>query len=65
MAAVTDDMDAEHAASLRRRHLIRFGEDTLRPRPLRIRLIIEPEAARGGSLPVTASRKTPRIKAAP
>jgi hypothetical protein len=30
MAAVTDDMDAEHAASLRRRYLIRFEEDTLR-----------------------------------
>jgi aquaporin Z len=41
MATVTDDMDAEHAASLRRRYLIRFEEDTLRPRPLWIRLIIE------------------------
>ena len=41
MATVTDGMDAEHAASLRRRYLIRFEEDTLRPRPLWIRLIIE------------------------
>jgi len=41
MAAVTDDMDADHAASLRRRYLIKFEEDTLRPRPLWIRLIIE------------------------
>jgi hypothetical protein len=65
MAAVTDDMDAEHAASLRRRCLIRFEEDTLRPRPLRIRLIIEREAAQGGTLPVTGSPKTPQIKEAP
>jgi Glycerol uptake facilitator and related permeases (Major Intrinsic Protein Family) len=41
MAKATADMDAEHAASLRRRYLIRFEEDTLRPRPLWIRLIIE------------------------
>jgi aquaporin Z len=41
MATVTDDMDAEHAASLGCRYLIRFEEDTLRPRPLWIRLIIE------------------------
>ncbi len=41
MADVTADMDAEHAASLRRRYLIQFEEDTLRPRPLWIRLIIE------------------------
>ncbi len=34
-------MDAEHAASLQRRYLIRFEEDTLRQRPLWIRLIIE------------------------
>jgi aquaporin Z len=34
-------MDSEHAASLGRRYLIRFEEDTLRQRPLRIRLIIE------------------------
>jgi len=65
MAAVTADMDAEHAASLRRRHLIRFEEDTLRPRPLRIRLIIEREAAQGGALPVTARSKTPQIREAP
>jgi len=41
MADVTADMDAEHAASLGRRYLIKFEEDTLRPRPLWIRLIIE------------------------
>jgi len=41
MADVTADLDAEHAASLRRRYLIQFEEDTLRPRPLWIRLIIE------------------------
>ena len=41
MADATADMDAEHAASLRRRYLIQFEEDTLRPRPLWIRLIIE------------------------
>jgi len=41
VADVTTGMDAEHAASLRRRYLIQFEEDTLRPRPLWIRLIIE------------------------
>ncbi len=41
MADATADMDADHAASLRRRYLIQFEEDTLRPRPLWIRLIIE------------------------
>ncbi|HTS95711.1 MAG TPA: aquaporin [Streptosporangiaceae bacterium] len=41
MADVTDNTDAEHEAALRRRYLIRFEEDTLRPRPLWIRLIIE------------------------
>ena len=41
MADVTTDMDADHAASLGRRYLIRFEEDTLRQRPLWIRLIIE------------------------
>jgi len=40
MADATD-MDSEHAASLQRRYLIRFEEDTLRQRPLWIRLIIE------------------------
>ena len=39
--AGTDSTDAEHAASLGRRYLIRFEEDTLRQRPLWIRLIIE------------------------
>jgi aquaporin Z len=41
MATATEDMDAEHAASLGRRYLVRFEEDTRRPRPLWIRLIIE------------------------
>jgi aquaporin Z len=41
MATDTSDADAEHAAALRRRYLIRFEEDTLRQRPLWIRLIIE------------------------
>ena len=42
MAGVAaNGMDAEHAASLGRRYLIRFEEDTLWPRPLWIRLMIE------------------------
>jgi len=41
MADVTSDIDTEHAQSLGRRYLIRFEEDTLRQRPLWIRLIIE------------------------
>jgi len=42
MAGVsTDGMDADHGASLGRRYLVRFEEDTLRQRPLWIRLIIE------------------------
>jgi len=41
MADVAADADAEHAQSLGRRYLIRFEEDTLRQRPLWIRLIIE------------------------
>ena len=41
MANATADTNAEHEAALRRRYLIRFEEDTLRPRPLWIRLIIE------------------------
>jgi len=41
MADVTAGMDDEHALSLGRRYLIRFEEDTLRSRPLWIRLIIE------------------------
>jgi len=53
MAKVTGDMDAEHAASLGRRYLIRFEEDTLRQRPLWIRLIIELAAAEGGDLPMS------------
>ena len=41
MATATEGMDAEREAALGRRYLIRFEEDTLRPRPLWIRLIIE------------------------
>ena len=41
MASTTDDMDAGHADLLRHRYLVRFEEDTLRQRPLWIRLIIE------------------------
>ena len=41
MANVTIDADADHEAAARRRYLIRFEEDTLRQRPLWIRLIIE------------------------
>ena len=41
MANLTDDMDIEHAESLGRRYLLRFEKDTLRSRPLWIRLIIE------------------------
>lgn len=41
MATATKGTDADHAATLQRRYLIRFEEDTLRQRPLWIRLIIE------------------------
>ena len=41
MAGTTTDPDSEHRAALGRRYLIRFEEDTLRQRPLWIRLIIE------------------------
>ena len=41
MATATKDADAEHISSMQRRYLIRFDEDTLRQRPLWIRLIIE------------------------
>ncbi len=41
MATATKGMDAEREAALGRRYLIRFEEDTLRQRPLWIRLIIE------------------------
>src|SRR5260370_36792752 len=41
MAEATGQMDQEHADALRRRYLIRFEEDTLRQRPLWIRVIIE------------------------
>ena len=40
MANVTGDTDAEQADSLRRHYLLRFEVDTLRSRPLWIRLII-------------------------
>ncbi len=41
MATATEDMGAEREAALGRRYPIRFEEDTLRQRPLWIRLIIE------------------------
>jgi aquaporin Z len=41
MADITTDPDREHTAALGRHYLIRFEEDTLRQRPLWIRLIIE------------------------
>lgn len=41
MATAAKDADAERVASMQRRYLIRFDEDTLRQRPLWIRLIIE------------------------
>ncbi len=33
--------DEQHAAEMRRRYLIRFEEDTLRSRPLWVRVIVE------------------------
>src|ERR1017187_4978693 len=41
MGGTQDPMDPEHAAALRRRYLVDFETDTLRSRPLRIRVIIE------------------------
>src|SRR5262245_14345768 len=41
MAHPAADTDEQHAQAARRRYLIRFEEDTLRQRPLWIRLIIE------------------------
>lgn len=41
MATATKGTDADRTASLHHRYLIRFEEDTLRQRPLWIRLIIE------------------------
>src|SRR5499427_794688 len=41
MADITTDPDKEHTAAVSRNYLIRFEEDTLRQRPLWIRLIIE------------------------
>ena len=41
MAATVNGQDDDHAAALRRRYLIKFEEDTLKQRPLWIRLIIE------------------------
>jgi aquaporin Z len=40
-SAAGDQEEQRHAAALSRRYLIRFEEDTLKSRPLRIRLIIE------------------------
>lgn len=41
MAGTEDQMDAGHEAALKRHYLIDFEEDTLRERPLWIRVIIE------------------------
>jgi hypothetical protein len=41
MTTTDGQMDNDQAAMLRRRYLIRFEEDTLRERPLLIRVIIE------------------------
>jgi len=41
MADAVGAQEAEHAAAVRRRYLVRFEEDTLRERPLWIRLIVE------------------------
>ena len=41
MADTTTDPDSEHSATHRRHYLMWFEEDTLRQRPLWIRLIIE------------------------
>src|SRR5437764_6846427 len=41
MAGVMTDQQDDHAAAVRRRYLLRFEEDTLKQRPLWIRLIIE------------------------
>jgi aquaporin Z len=41
MANPQDDRDEQHAAAVRRRYLIDFEEDTLKSRPLWIRVIIE------------------------
>jgi|HubBroStandDraft_3_1064219.scaffolds.fasta_scaffold25002_2 aquaporin Z len=41
VATDVNDVSAEHSALVRRRYLIQFEEDTLRQRPLWIRLIIE------------------------
>jgi hypothetical protein len=53
----TDGMDAEHAASLGRRYLIRFEEDTLRPRPLWIQLPAANYRGRNQSCPCGSGRK--------
>jgi aquaporin Z len=41
MTSAVDDQDAQHAAAVGRRYLLRFEEDTLKQRPLWVRLIIE------------------------
>ena len=41
MASAVDDQAAQHAAAVGRRYLLQFEVDTLKQRPLRVRLIIE------------------------
>jgi aquaporin Z len=41
MTEAVDDQEAQHAAAVSRRYLLRFEEDQLKQRPLRVRLIIE------------------------
>ena len=41
MPSAVDDQDAQHAADVGRQYLLRFEEDTLKQRPLWVRLIIE------------------------
>jgi aquaporin Z len=41
MTGAIDDQDAEHAAAVGRRYLLQFEVDTLKQRPLWVRLIIE------------------------
>ena len=41
MTGAADDPEAQHAAAVGRRYLLQFEMDTLKQRPLRVRLIIE------------------------
>ena len=41
MTSAVDDQDAQHAAAVGRRYLLQFEMDTLKQRPLWVRLIIE------------------------